>query len=617
MLLVLAGSAGAVEFTSAPILLVDDIARTETQTGAQGEFDWNGNFHVVWTDTRNGNNQTFGTTILPGSSVPLANYKPHISYTTDSLDFTRTHRSIYDINSMFVLSLNTDLAATYTFCPASVDYSGLPSPPSVTDLTSSSSIVSAPGVTSVVMAGTTLVYAMEFNDNIYLRAFDLTTGTWDVAETVLTPPLDYTYLHPQLCTDAADYVYVIYDRFYTMNSEYDIAVQRSQNPADVSVFEMETVIAGTLTMDGSYAPDIAACGAYPTDLQVAIAYVDPGVITSIWYGYESNGDWTDGIWMGSAPLQLNPDVTSTVTVHGPELAYDADNQTLYATWADDRSGPMDLHFCTMNTPYSVGPDRQLTSGAEIQDRPWITAGPTMKEVAIVYSALDGGFPSPFALMFRADFFDDCSIDPASTGFYTTVNGVTVSGDQYVSEYTSYKFETGSAKSSSLLVDYGTLEYTGSIDFYFYDDTSITTPGNDFYMTLENGNVKGVIRMLGVKNDVSPTSYSYNDGTNWVASGLQRYTGWHHIVITVSGSGIDMTMEEYPMSGYLAPVYSDGIFTSFTSIELEGGNPGSPYYVDDILLETNPVVSEPPPIPSTSPLFLAIALAMLGIWIVRR
>ena len=102
---------------------------------------------------------------------------------------------------------------------------------------------------------------------------------------------------------------------------------------------------------------------------------------------------------------------------------------------------MDLHFCTMNTPYSVGPDRQLTSGAEIQDRPWITAGPTMKEVAIVYSALDGGFPSPFALMFRADFFDDCSIDPASTGFYTTVNGVTVSGDQYVSEYTSYKFET--------------------------------------------------------------------------------------------------------------------------------------------------------------------------------
>lgn len=620
MVMITAGGAGAIEFTSSPIRLVDDAARFDQQLGVQGEFDWNDNFHVVWQDTRDGNTQIYGTTIMPGTSVPLANYRTHNLFTANNLTFSRIHRSIYDINSMYVMTLNTDLAATFSFCPSSLDYTGLPAAPAVNDAVTGSSIVDAAGVTSAVMAGvSTMVYAMEYNGNIYVRAFDVSTSTWDVAETVLSPPPDYTYHHPQLCTDAADYVYVIYDRFYTMNSEYDIAVQRSQSPANVSAFEAETVISGTLTMDGFHDPDIAACGAYPADLQVAIAWVDPGMITSIWYGYESNGDWTDTTWTGSAPLQLNPDVMSTVSVQGPELVFDANNITLYAAWADDRSGPMDLHFCAIETPYTVGPDQQLTTSAEIQDRPYVAAGPTMNNVAVVYSAIDGSFPSPFALMFRADFFDDCSIPPENTGYYTSVSGVFVDYTSVIplSPPACYRFENAYAKSGTLLLDYATTEHTGSIDMYFYDDETITSEGDDFFITFNNGNLKGVIRMLGVKNDISPTNYSYYNGVQWVASPLERNTGWHHVVISVGEGGIEMAMEEYPLSGYLAPVYSDGILTSFTSIQMEGGNAGSPYFVDDILLETNPADTAPISTPSTSTGFLIIALAVMGIWLVRR
>ncbi len=254
-----------------------------------------------------------------------------------------------------------------------------------------------------------------------------------------------------------------------------------------------------------------------------------------------------------------------------------------------------------------------TAGWEVLEKPCLSMGYTPGTIAVTYVHREGSDPHhPYTLVSFSEFYDSCDNPPAM--FWDGYGGVTQDSSLYhgaTGMGTSYRLASAMNR-GELLRDYGTSEQQGVVELYFYDSM---TDQADFSVILNNDNLKGVIRMLGVRNDTTQSNYSYFDGTQWINWGGPRTVGWHHAIVTVNDTGILMELETSPGT-YLS--IADTAFTAFTSIEIEGGSDSDPYNVDDIRVEANSLNAAPPvPVDSEVSILLTILLlTVFGIWVRR-
>lgn len=359
--------------------------------------------------------------------------------------------------------------------------------------------------------------------------------------------------------------------------------------------------------------DLAVTGDFVLGtLKVATAYQDPMVPDKIIVAsVEHNGDWVDSAWTGNYTV-LNAAPGASTLIRGPDLAFGVNKIFLYAVWFDDRAGGECLFGAISFTGgLTWGHDRQLTYGTPmLQNPPQIITGYSPGNLAVAYTRYTGVGISPHALVIMPLFYDGCDDDPAT--YWDSFTGVTpVFLPFHGLQGRSYEMTNGSDR-GRLERDFGPQENQGSVDLYFYDD--IVNVNEDFYIGLDNDNRRGVIRMLGVRNDTTNNNYWYYDGAEWINWGAEavRSTGWHHVAMTVNEAGLYMSLEY--ADGEYATWY-DPSYTAFTSVFIEGGSDTEPYYVDDVQVEVLPLES-PVAIPAASPLFLIMLLAGFAILLHR-
>ncbi len=421
--------------------------------------------------------------------------------------------------------------------------------------------------------------------------------------------------------DEDGFLYLAYDVFDTLNTTSFARIRRSQNTYSTDAWHLERQIE-LFSGSGAFRPRVAATGSFVSGtLKVAVAYhrldiPDPQIIGNM----EQNGDWTATVptpFAGTGPYNISNVLAPGNSIEGPDIAYDA-GDGLYVVWSDDRDAIFKIYGnasydggVTMNSANEV----QIGVGVQgIYGKPSLATGNAPGDIAVAYAKNDGMYTNPYLLVNRATFFDSCDIPPSATGYWTNSSGISVDYSRWFSDPASYKMEM-SKNRGTLLRDFGTEEMQGSVMLQFYDSMPVYPPGEDFYVALKNDNVRGVIRMLGVKNDI-PGSYAYStDGVTWQDTGVPRSVGWHQIQMLVNDSGITMSIEYSPGNTYTTPL--DPLFTSFTGVELEGGGSGGTYNVDDIRVEAYPLSLEPPVIPAVSVTGLMLCLLGIGGALLRR
>ncbi|MCD4652820.1 hypothetical protein K8T06_02675, partial [bacterium] len=343
-----------------------------------------------------------------------------------------------------------------------------------------------------------------------------------------------------------------------------------------------------------------------------LVYKDPfsSAVTSLSCHMAIATDWGIDIW-ASVIASFGTVSPSGTSVLGPNAAFDSDNETLYVVWADDRSTYHEVYGVIS---YDAGvwfqSEQQLTNnGQTLIEAPVIVTGTESGNLAIAYTRNTSTGDSPYVLVSMPAFFDKCDTDPGN--YWDSYAGVSVDSTTIppFSMPACYRLETASTKGQ--LINQYTVEQEGGIDLYFYDDTTITT--ENFFVALENTNAKGVIRMLGVRNETTQSNYAYSaDGVNWTDWGVPRSTGWHHITMTTSEAvGLEMSIEYSPG---LTAHYADPAFQYFTKITIEGGDTGDPYFVDDIEVHAISTLDERP-IPTSSHFSLALLMIIMSVLVV--
>ncbi|MCD4652821.1 hypothetical protein K8T06_02680 [bacterium] len=595
-----------IHFTQDPILMVDPVNETFNQESASSSFDYHGNIHTVWIDNRDGNLHSQGSALLADGTF-VGSYTMYTGTGSDNHTFIRTFPSITDVNTMFSIVLNEDSSPDFEFCGVELNINDFPSIPYPVVTFCVSTGTTSVDVISMVETGGKIFYALDDSPDIRLRAYDVSSQTWDTVDAIIPGLGNISLSHPQIAVDEDDFIYVVYDRYDSGPPvEHNIGARRSMSQADLSGgFYPENIILATASTSGYFSPEVAVTGSYSNlDLLFICTYLDPNPLTTkVNMVTDWMGDWTIAFFLTSTTDTLNTDNSSGIFVQGPESAFDVDGETVYVIWTDDRTGTSELYLRAVSNAGSILSDEfLLTDGdTDVEARPHISTGFNPGDIAITYIDDD----CPFLLMSRSTFYDTCDNDPSL--HWTTHSGITIDNTMYHGQPASYRFETSMTR-GALLQDYGTTEQTGSVSLFFYDTPSITT--ENFIVTLNNDNSKGIIRMLGVRNETTPTNYSYNDGSGWIDWGVIRTPGWHEVIMSVDASGITMQIEGWEGLGDFSTV-TEPTFTSFTSIEIEGGGTAGSYNVDDIRVEANPVIYEPLPIPSSSPFFLLLGIILIG------
>jgi len=581
-------------------------------------FDNADRLHAVWSEDMGGGIWHLdGTVIQPDMFVliPFGAVGGNPAY---RYDHPFIFRNDFDTGKMYVHALETASGADYKALPAQWDLAGLPGQPTVMDLNKFQT-ASAAGINrdqvDVLSVGNYMVYAVETYPNIEYNVFDVAGNSWNTTAEVVGEM--YEIHNPRLAKDASGYVYLAYEQYD--GAFWSLRIRRSLNPLNMTpVLDLNTTSFQIFSSDsGSYNAELAVTGPGGAE-KVALVYQDPDAATGIeiacsmaqsmnWGGTSWTGTTSTINFLGSASLAM-----------GPGAAYDANGNTLYVVWSDNRIGYDQLYGMTSyDGGLTFNPEELLLSSGEyIVERPVVTTGTQPGTLAVAYMRTGGGGTSPYVLASMPTFYDTCDVDPGATGFWTASPGVTSIDPAPIIPVSPPKcYEMANADGrGQLLRDFGTQEHTGSVDLYFYDDDDPSI-GEDFFVGMENTNARGVIRMLGVKNDTSTTNYAYtNELGVWVDWGVPRSTGWHRIIMTVDETtGLTMSLEYQP--GITAEAF-DPAFTGFTSITIEGGSTGEPYLVDDIQVIAIPLIGEMP-LPSATPATLVLMLLGIGILILWK
>ncbi|MBN1296716.1 hypothetical protein JXA80_08035 [bacterium] len=599
-------------FARPEIELVEAPYYPNTQNDLDCRFDSSGNVHFVWKDDRDSASQTYGNTVLL-SGDHLQSYWAYPGFPSNDYVEPAILDSMAFPDNMFVLSYNTVLN---TLALGQYDLSGLP----VSVLPSTLSIFPGPSPSLDAMKAISVLsrinYGYESAPDLRFGGVELGTLTWDSEYTIPAPP-DGSLNHFDCAVDAENFIYVCYDQYDFVLDQYQLVVRRSVNAGDFSSgFHMAHIIS---THDFSaFYPTLAVTGSLMTgDLFVSVLYVLPDpALQPIECVTEFNGDWmTPGFIPLTSPTTVNDVFGASVSIvnRGIDAQYCPFHRHLHVVWADNRVGyKASLYGDTSyDLGMSWGIDTELLPvGDSILEAPRLILGPNPGHKAVAYIRNADIFFNPYALVSNPEFLDSCDSNPAL--FWDAHGGVVIDASNYHGfSGASYALTENNTR-GTLVRDYGGIEQEGIVDLFFYDTMSTA----DFTIILENANGRGVIRMLGVHNETTPTHYAYSpDGVNWQSLPDFRSLGWHHVVITVSASGAVFQIETYP--GVLQTV-SDPGFTSFTRLEIDGQDATPPYNVDDIQVEVYAMGGQPPVIPAISPGFLGILIiAITGHLLLRR
>jgi len=604
------------DFPRGEITLVESADESYSQMSPQVDFDFNGNAHVVWEDDRDfATYHMYGGSVLTSGEV-ISSYRCFDS-NDDPHSIPYIFKNDAGATQMFGFTVNTR-STMYEMESVEYDLTTLPEVPGMVNLPTNVAF-GAMGMEYFDMAAGSgnvyYVYKQSGDDNLYIGQFDQSIDNWVLDGMEVTAPMDYRFINPGLTVGVDGHVYLIYDKeFYNGTPSFSVVARRTVTQNYITDgFGPERYVAGS--PNSAMRPAIAVTGSTSgVDLKVAVTYIeyDPGVSQQIKCSMEDMGEWTMSTWGGDYSMALNGDITDTLLIMGPEIEYDAD-KNLYIVWTDDRLGYMEFFG---NISEDAGQnfwssDERFAPGISniIGDFSMAT-GPNGQDLALAYIRYNGTYDVPMMLYSGATFFDNCDMDPALTGIWNQYTGVTVDYDLSYSYPGSYQFVNGSMK-GTLLHEFSQ-EMQGRVNLQFYDTLSLT---ENFYVGLENANEKGVIRMLGVRNDTTQNyQYSTNGGVSWNDTGLPRTLGWHAIEFEVGDSGLIMTVESNGTSFSTG----DATMTAFTTLQMEGGSASSPYNVDDIRMEAFPLnESEPRPIPTTTVFGLILLLGMVGVLIRRR
>lgn len=598
-------STASFTFTRGEQPLFDPSQSALTQWGLHIAFDQSNRLQAVFNDDRDGYQHIFGSAILRNGFV-LPNF-PAYDFTLNTRVFGGGHVMTLPAypTDMFMLGVEASGPAR-SIVATKWDLTTLPGAPGLSNYSSLPVPATTVNMLDTAAFGNNLFYVYEYNNELYLNRLDISSNSWDALETVISNAGE-ALRFPLLEVDDEGYLYLSYERRFIVGGVYDFVVRRSVDPSDLSAgFEVENVVNATPFTVMFPHMALAVTGDDATgNLKVAVASHNPLTIDNdIVVSSEHNGNWTDANWSGVDNI-INSDSGVSASIQGPDLAFGVNKTRLFAIWLDDRTGQDNLYSAVSFTGgLNWTSDRQLSTGNPVVvDVPQVITGHTPGNLAIAYTRDNGIGISPYTYVLMATFYDFCDDDPSVN--WDTFTGVSPVITQYHG-LTGKSYRLANAASDGLLErDFGSEPQVGSVDLYFYDDTSNTTA--DFTIGLDDNSGKGVIRMLGVKNDVTPQGYyAYFNGSQWVSWSPTaiRSTGWHHVVLTVTAAeGLTMALEY--ADGEIA-TWSDPTYTGFTSIFVEGGSALEPYYVDDVQVEVYP--RQDAVLPAMSPVSLILVLA---------
>jgi len=606
--------AGPFDFSMAEMQMVEPTYETLVQSHVDVTFDTVGNVHGVYSDGRDTASHPFGMTFTANGFLLPVSYPAYdyfgIEGEPQQLPFIVP--STYNPDRSYCMTVNTN-GSFWQNQMGFLDTSVLPAEPIPLPLTSFSMNTSYTEYYDVVGGMNYLFYVYAEALNLTFNRYDESGSIWSGEITPLVPLPNDNYSAPTLAMDDAGYIYVAYAVVNPTAGWSYIRARRSFVPFDVNAWGDEKEV---IAFPGavSFEPHIAATGIPGADLIVAVTFLDSDpAFNTVVMTAEEDGDWSTttppsfpGMYNVSSALG------STVDVLGPDIAFDAANY-LHIVWADDRDMVNRKLYGNVsdNSGISIDPadETQIAGIEEVREPPRIAFGDQVGDMAIAFIRWDGGLFNPYMLVKTTDFFDNCDNDPSTTNFWDSYDGVISSFNQAYGYPRSYWLTN---VKGTLLKDYGAVEQWGSISLQFYDDMSTI---EDFYVAVDNANAKGVIRMLGVRNDTTQTNYSYSfDGISWTDMGAARSLGWHEIQFIVNEDGLIMKINEDTSKEFM--MVSDPAYTSFTSLEMDATGGG--YFVDDIYVETYPLGEpEPRPIPSSSPWILILAMCVIGVEILRR
>lgn len=611
-----AASASNFDFPRGEICLVEPEFESYLQDRPHVTFDYDGNVHAVYEDSRASSTPHMFCRSFTADGKITPSYRGYNGTDTDPHMYPFVFPSGFETDKLFAFIANT-LSTTYDLETAEIDLSTLPASPGVSDL-STNITFGAMGLELIDMATggskSYFVYKQSGDDNLQVGMFDQSVGLWG-SNYQVTAPADHSLENARIAVDAADFIYLVYDKeYYGGTPSYSIMVRRSVSAGDLSGgFQTERNVAGS--SERHMYPRLAVNGSSGgNDLKVAIAYNEfqTGVSQQIKCSVEDMGDFTS-VWSGDFTGALNSDLTDTLVINGPEIEIDSTGNMIYVVWHDDRMGYTEFYGNYSDdggATFQAADDRFASGISNIIGPFSMAGGPQSGDLALAYIRFNGSHNVPMTMFTSASYFDSCDIDPAIAGFWDQYPGVSVDTFNFFSEPASYQLATGKG---TLLHQYPT-EMRGQVTLQFYDDPSIVT--EDFYVGLENANEKGVIRMLGVRNDTTQSNYSYSmdSGVTWQDTGLLRSPGWHQVTFLVDESGMTMGMQSGPDSFSV----NDITMTAFTTISISGGSTSNPYNVDDIRIEAyeyglNPTTD----VPSMSLIGLLIALSGMGLMISRQ
>lgn len=608
-------SVKAFHFIHPEYLMVENPNVPFFQSEPDVTFDPAGNVHVVYHDNRSLSIEHLFATTLMQNGLLTFSYRAYMGNEGNNHTNPFVFPSTFYTNRNYVGGI--DGSGTYNECIMGYYETGsLPATPTPVDQAGYPLAAETVDNLQVLSWNSSIYYAYDYMGDVYLNTFNEEFGIWGT-EVILSHPItEESYSAPSFAIDEDGFIYIAYNVFDSMNTQTFLRVRRSSTPGSITAFPVERLVDFYMDVH-SYAPKIAVTGRYGNStLKVAIAYRFPSAsMTKIIGNMEENYDWsltTPDTFSGTGPYDISSELTDGEIVYGPDMIYDAAGD-LYIAWSDDRDDIFKLYG---NVSYDGG--LSMLSSNEVQigvgiagifGEPVLAAGPNPGDIALAYCRNDGLYTSPYLLLSRSTFFDSCDVDPGSTGYWTSYSGIDVVTSMFYSPPGCYRMFTGKGM---LLRDFGTEEQQGSVTLQFYDTGSET---EDFYVALNNDNLKGVIRMLGVRNETTTYNYSYSYGNDiWVDLGTPRSNGWHEIRFQVDDTGLLMSIGL--SGGGVLGSKTDPAFTSFTSVEIEGGSGSSPYFVDDIRVEAFPLEIAPP-LPTMSIVSLAILALLLGVVIVRK
>ncbi|HPQ41848.1 MAG TPA: hypothetical protein PLV45_15885, partial [bacterium] len=507
-------------------------------------------------------------------------------------------------DAMFMLGIE-ETGPAKSIVASQWDLTSLPAAPGLSNFNSIPIPASTVGILNTAAFGNHVFYVYNYNNELHLNRLDVSSNSWDPVETIIGSAGEELSF-PLLAVDDEGFLYLGYQQYSIPGGTWQFVIRRSINPSDIATgFDVEHIINPVPAL--SFFPHLAlavAGDATTGNLKVAVAYqnpltVDYDIATSV----EFNGNWTDANWTGVYNV-INAAPGITTSIQGPDLAFGVNKIRLFAVWLDDRTGQDNIYSAVSFTGgLNWTHDRQLTTGNPVMESvPQVITGHAPGNLAIAYARNNGIGISPYAFVLMATFYDFCDDDPSvNWNTYTGVSPVTTQFHGLTGK--SYQL-ANAVSDGELLRDFGSEPQVGSVDLYFYDDTANTL--EDFTIGLDDNSVKGVIRMLGVKNDVTPQGYyAYYDGSQWISwsPDAVRSTGWHHVVMTVTeAEGLVMALEY--ADGEIV-TWSDPTYTGFTSIFVQGGSVSEPYYVDDVQVEVYP--RDDASLPATSPVSLILLL----------